>query len=73
MSNDYLGEFEFEMAIAHESGLKGGYFDGKKPRVENLVILSLYACIDIPVSNSIVKFLFISSYFCLSCQTTLNF
>jgi hypothetical protein len=40
---DFLGEFEaiFETALAHESGPYGGLFDETKPRVENLVTLSL--------------------------------
>jgi hypothetical protein len=41
--NGEFSEFEaiFEMALAHESGPKGGLFDEKKPRVENLVTLPL--------------------------------
>jgi hypothetical protein len=39
----YLGEFEaeFKKALARESGTQGGLFDGKKPKIENLVTLSL--------------------------------
>jgi hypothetical protein len=41
--SDYLGEYEAicETAIAHESGPYVGLIDEKKPRVENLVQLSL--------------------------------
>jgi hypothetical protein len=34
-------EFLFETALAHESGDQGVLFAEKKPRVENLVILSI--------------------------------
>jgi hypothetical protein len=39
-----LGEFEaeFKNALARESGDQGVMFGEKKPRVENLVTLSLY-------------------------------
>jgi hypothetical protein len=40
---EYLREFEFisEKALAPKSGAQNGCFDEKKPRVENLVALSL--------------------------------
>jgi hypothetical protein len=40
---EYLREYEFifETALAHESGDPGILFAEKKPRVENLVRLSL--------------------------------
>jgi hypothetical protein len=40
---EYLREYEFifEMVLAHESGDPGLLFVEKKPRVENLVRLSL--------------------------------
>jgi hypothetical protein len=39
----YLGEFEagFKKALSCESGPEGVLFDGKKPKVKNLVTLSL--------------------------------
>jgi hypothetical protein len=40
----YLGEFEAELkesALARESGAQGVLFDGKKPKVENLLTLAL--------------------------------
>jgi hypothetical protein len=42
-NRSYLGEFEaeFKKALARESGAQGVLFDEKKPRVENLVTLSL--------------------------------
>jgi hypothetical protein len=42
-NRSYLGEFEaeFNKALARESGAQGVLFDEKKPRVENLVTLSL--------------------------------
>jgi hypothetical protein len=43
IDRSYLGEFEaeFKKALARESGAQGVLFDEKKPRVENLVTLSL--------------------------------
>jgi hypothetical protein len=40
---EYLREFEaeFEKALARESGVQGVLFEGKKPKVENQVTLSL--------------------------------
>jgi hypothetical protein len=40
---EYLSEYEFifETALVHESGDPGVLFAEKKPRVENLVVLSL--------------------------------
>jgi hypothetical protein len=42
---EYFGEFEaiFEKTLGRESvrAQRGGQFDGEKPRVENLVTLSL--------------------------------
>jgi hypothetical protein len=42
-NRSYLGEFdaEFKKALAHVSGAQEVLFDEKKPRVENLVTLSL--------------------------------
>jgi hypothetical protein len=42
-NQSYLGEFEaeFKKALAHKSGAQGVLSDEKKPRVENLVTLSL--------------------------------
>jgi hypothetical protein len=42
-NRSYLGEFEaeFKKALAGESWAEGVLFDEKKPRVENLVTLSL--------------------------------
>jgi hypothetical protein len=42
-NRSYLGDFnaEFKKASARESGAQGVMFDEKKPRVENLVTLSL--------------------------------
>jgi hypothetical protein len=38
-SNEY--EAEFKKALARESGVQGEWFDFKKPKVKNLVTLSL--------------------------------
>jgi hypothetical protein len=42
-NRSYLGEFEaeFKKALARELGAPGVLFDNKKPKVENLVTLSL--------------------------------
>jgi hypothetical protein len=42
-NRSYLGEFEaeFKKALARESGAQRVLFEFKKPRVENLVTLSL--------------------------------
>jgi hypothetical protein len=42
-NRSYLGESEaeFKKAVARESGVQGVLFDEKKPKVENLVTLSL--------------------------------
>jgi hypothetical protein len=42
-NRSYLGEFEaeFKMALALESRAQGLLFDEKKPKVENLLTLSL--------------------------------
>jgi hypothetical protein len=42
-NRSYLGEFEaeFKKALARESGAQGELFDEKKPRVKNLVTLSI--------------------------------
>jgi hypothetical protein len=59
-NRSYLGEFEaeFKKALDRETGAQGVLFDEKKPKVENLVTLSLWHILIGKIIKSMILTLF---------------